>query len=90
MEYTLTKTFSGCAEAVIVPAITLIIAAFYKKTEQPHRNAIVFAAISSVVNGFLAWIVGHISKNAPLSIWQYLFFITGMIDRHTPHKEHYG
>ncbi|KAI5300532.1 hypothetical protein KEM55_006766 [Ascosphaera atra] len=73
------RFFMGCAEAVIVPALTLIIAAFYKKSEQPHRNAIIFAAISSVVNGFLAWIVGHISENAKLQIWQYLFLITGTL-----------
>lgn len=31
---------------------------WYKKNEQPSRNAFVFAAMSSVVNGFLSWAVG--------------------------------
>lgn len=48
----------GAAEAIIVPGISLIIAGWYKKSEQPPRNAFVFAAMSSVVNGFLSWAVG--------------------------------
>jgi hypothetical protein len=70
-------------EAIIVPSISLIIAGFYRKSEQPPRNALVFAAASSIINGFLSWAVGHIPSTASLSIWQYLFFITGasqMID----------
>lgn len=43
----------GSAEAIIVPGISLIIAGFYTKEEQPPRNALVFAAASSIVNGFL-------------------------------------
>ncbi|KAL5340305.1 fungal-specific transcription factor domain-containing protein [Aspergillus crustosus] len=68
-----------CLEAIIVPAISLIIAGFYTKTEQPPRNALVFAAASSVINGFLSWAVGHIPSSAALSIWQYLFIITGSV-----------
>ncbi|KAB2574374.1 Allantoate permease [Lasiodiplodia theobromae] len=65
----------GCFEAIIVPGISLIIAAFYKKEEQPPRNALVFAAASSVINGFLSWAIGHI--NGALAIWRYLFLIIG-------------
>ena len=67
----------GCLEAIIVPSISLIVAGFYKKSEQPPRNALVFAAASSIVNGFLSWAVGHIPSSAALSIWQYLFLIIG-------------
>ncbi|KAJ5094190.1 hypothetical protein N7456_010051 [Penicillium angulare] len=69
----------GCFEAIIVPSISLIIAGFYTKSEHPPRNALVFAAASSIVNGFLSWVVGHIPSTAPLAIWQYLFLITGSI-----------
>ncbi|KAL4924076.1 transcription factor domain-containing protein [Aspergillus undulatus] len=69
----------GCLEAIIVPSISLIVAGFYTKTEQPPRNALVFAAASSIVNGFLSWAVGHIPSSAPLSIWQYLFLVTGSV-----------
>lgn len=67
----------GCLEAVIVPCLTLLVTGFYKKAEQPPRTAVVFAAVSSVINGFLSWAVGHIPSSAPLAIWQYLFLITG-------------
>ncbi|PVH79121.1 MFS general substrate transporter [Cadophora sp. DSE1049] len=66
-------------EAIIVPGISLIIAGFYTKEEQPPRNALVFAAASSVINGFLSWAIGHIPTTAPLHIWQYLFLLTGSI-----------
>lgn len=67
----------GCFEAIIVPGISLIVASFYKKEEQPPRNALVFAAASSVINGFLSWAIGHIDGH--LAIWQYLFLIIGSV-----------
>ena len=73
--------FAGAFEAIIVPGISLIIAGFYTKEEQPPRNALVFAAASSVINGFLSWAIGHIPTTAPLHIWQYLFLLTGNIPR---------
>ncbi|GLB06456.1 hypothetical protein AtubIFM57258_001764 [Aspergillus tubingensis] len=73
------RFFMGYLEAIIVPTISLIVAGFYKKTEQPPRNAIVFAASSSVINGFLSWAVGHIPDSAPLAIWQYLYLIVGSL-----------
>ncbi|KAK2753872.1 hypothetical protein FQN55_000236 [Onygenales sp. PD_40] len=71
------RFFMGFLEAIIVPGISLIIAGFYKKHEQPPRNALVFAAASSVINGFLSWAIGHIPDSAPLAKWQYLFLIVG-------------
>ncbi|KAL2832543.1 fungal-specific transcription factor domain-containing protein [Aspergillus cavernicola] len=65
--------------SIIVPSISLIIAGFYKKSEQPPRNALVFAAASSIFNGFLSWAVGHIPSSAPLAVWQYLFLLTGSV-----------
>lgn len=73
------RFFMGMFEAIIVPGISLILAGFYLKEEQPPRNALVFAAASSVFNGFLSWAIGHISKDAPLAIWQYLFLLVGKL-----------
>ncbi|KAH8430646.1 uncharacterized protein LDX57_008309 [Aspergillus melleus] len=73
------RFFMGCLEAIIVPSVTLIVAGFYKKHEQPPRNAIALAAVSSVINGFLSWAVGHIPDSAPLAIWQYLYLIVGTV-----------
>ncbi|KAM5437051.1 hypothetical protein MferCBS31731_005706 [Microsporum ferrugineum] len=69
----------GFLEAIIVPGISLLIAGFYKKREQPPRNAIVFSAFSSVINGFLSYTVGRIPPSAPLRLWQYLFLIVGSV-----------
>lgn len=78
MDYFPLTTLTGCFEAIIIPGISLIVAAFYKKEEQPPRNALVFAAASSVINGFLSWAIGHI--DSALAIWQYLFLIIGRHD----------
>jgi ACS family allantoate permease-like MFS transporter len=73
------RFFMGTFEAIIVPGISLLIAGWYKKSEQPPRNALVFAAASSIINGFLSWAVGFIPDSAPLAIWQYLFLIVGSV-----------
>ncbi|KAI9728023.1 MAG: hypothetical protein M1834_007837 [Cirrosporium novae-zelandiae] len=70
----------GMFEAVISPAIQLIIAGFYKIHEQPPINAIILSCFSSVINGFWSWVVGQIPDSAPLAKWQYLFLITGSIN----------
>lgn len=72
------RFFMGMFEAIIVPGISLILAGWYLKNEQPPRNAIVFAAFSSVINGFLAFVVGNI-KSTALAKWQYLYLIVGSI-----------
>ncbi|KAE8146981.1 MFS general substrate transporter [Aspergillus avenaceus] len=73
------RFFMGTLEAIIVPCVTLIVAGFYKRDEQPPRNAVVLAAVSSVINGFLSWAVGHIPQPSPLAIWQYLYLIVGTV-----------
>ncbi|KAI1336860.1 major facilitator superfamily domain-containing protein [Xylariaceae sp. FL0016] len=70
----------GFLEAAITPSLTMIVASFYKKSEQPPRNAIVFAYFSSIINGFFAWVVGKIPESAPLFKWQYLYIMTGSIN----------
>ncbi|KAK9413001.1 putative Major facilitator superfamily (MFS) profile domain-containing protein [Seiridium unicorne] len=70
----------GFLEAAITPSLTMIVASFYKKSEQPPRNAIIFAYFSSVFNGFFAWVVGKIPESAPLFKWQYLYIMTGSIN----------
>ncbi|KAI1495433.1 major facilitator superfamily domain-containing protein [Biscogniauxia marginata] len=70
----------GFLEAAITPSLTMIVVSFYKKSEQPPRNAIVFAYFSSILNGFFAWVVGQIPASAPLLKWQYLYIMTGSIN----------
>ncbi|KAL2210938.1 MFS general substrate transporter [Sarocladium strictum] len=70
----------GFAEAVIFPALTMIVQSFYTKDEQPARNAIIFAYFSSIFNGFFAYLVGLIPEGAALARWQYLYLLTGSIN----------
>ncbi|KAK8078690.1 major facilitator superfamily domain-containing protein [Apiospora phragmitis] len=74
------RFFLGFLEAAITPTLTMIIASFYKKEEQPPRNALVFAYFSSILNGFFAFVVGKIPASAPLFKWQYLYIMTGSIN----------
>ncbi|KAK7407835.1 hypothetical protein QQX98_010006 [Neonectria punicea] len=70
----------GVFEAIISPGATLLISVFWKKSEQPIRNGIIMTVFSSVVNGFLSWVVGKIPEDAPLARWQYLYLITGSMN----------
>ncbi|KAK8063129.1 allantoate permease [Apiospora saccharicola] len=74
------RFFLGFLEAAITPTLTMIIASFYKKEEQPPRNALVFAYFSSIFNGFFAFVVGQIPDSASLFKWQYLYIMTGSIN----------
>ncbi|KAI8659163.1 MFS domain-containing protein [Fusarium sp. Ph1] len=70
----------GFFEAIINPGATLLISVFWKKSEQPIRNGIIMTVFSSVVNGFLSWLVGLIPEDAPLARWQYLYLLTGSMN----------
>lgn len=70
----------GFLESAISPSLTMLVTNFYKKSEQPPRNAIIFAYFSSVFNGFFAWLIGNIPESAPLHRWQYLYLLTGSIN----------
>ncbi|KAJ5232562.1 hypothetical protein N7468_005518 [Penicillium chermesinum] len=70
----------GVFEAIITPGLTLLISVFWKKSEQPIRNGVIMSVFSSVVNGFLSWVVGKIPSDAPLARWQYLYLLTGSIN----------
>ncbi|CAH0022158.1 unnamed protein product [Clonostachys rhizophaga] len=70
----------GIFEAIINPGTTLLISVFWKKSEQPIRNGIIMTVFSSVVNGFLSWVIGKIPADAPLARWQYLYLLTGSMN----------
>ncbi|OAA65593.1 allantoate permease [Niveomyces insectorum RCEF 264] len=74
------RFWMGFIEAAISPCLTMLVTNFYKKSEQPPRNAIIFAYFSSVFNGFFAWLIGLIPDSAPLHKWQYLYLLTGTIN----------
>lgn len=67
----------GIFECVIVPGCTLVVGRFYLKHEQGVRLAIIFASLSSVINGFLSFLVGHFGDELPK--WKYLYIMVGAI-----------
>jgi MFS family permease len=67
----------GFIECAIVPGCTLMVTRFYIKKEQAPRLAYVFAFASSVINGFLSWLVGNFNDNIPK--WKYLYLMVGSI-----------
>lgn len=71
------RFFMGLFEAANVPICTLMITRFYLKKEQPVRLAWVFAFASSVINGFLSWVVGYFNDSIPK--WKYLFILIGCV-----------
>jgi MFS family permease len=44
----------GGFEALLIPAVTLVIAMWYKPNEQPARNAIILNVIAPILNGLVA------------------------------------
>ena len=67
----------GFMECAIVPGCTLSITRFYLKREQGPRLSFVFAFVSSIINGFLSWLVGYFDNN--IQKWKYLYIIIGSI-----------
>lgn len=56
----------GGFEALLIPAVTLLIAMWYKPNEQPARNAIILNVIAPILNGLVAWAVGMKTQNEKL------------------------
>ncbi|KAJ5102427.1 hypothetical protein NUU61_004649 [Penicillium alfredii] len=74
------RFFLGIGEASIAPGFAIITGMFYKREEQPARQAAWFFgnSIASVVGGMVAYGIGEIHGSA-LSGWQLLFLILGSI-----------
>ncbi|KAH8648195.1 putative allantoate permease [Tricladium varicosporioides] len=65
----------GGFEALLIPAVTLVIAMWYKPNEQPARNAIILNVIAPIVNGFVAWAVSYHHGN--FKAWKIIFLALG-------------
>lgn len=74
------RFFLGVGEASIAPGFALITGMFYKREEQPARQAAWFAgnSIATVVGGVVAWGIGEI-KSTTVDNWQLLFLILGAV-----------
>lgn len=74
------RFFLGVGEASIAPGFALITGMFYKREEQPSRQAAWFIgnSIASVIGGLVAYGIGLIHNNTVYS-WQLLFLVLGAI-----------
>ncbi|ABN66107.2 putative MFS allantoate transporter [Scheffersomyces stipitis CBS 6054] len=68
----------GFVECAIVPGCTLVCGRFYSKGEIATRLAFVFAFASSVINGFLSWLVGYF-HHSTVPAWKFLYILVGSI-----------
>jgi MFS transporter, ACS family, allantoate permease len=51
-------------EALLIPAVTLVIAMWYKPNEQPARNVIILNVVAPILKGLVAWAVGKSDPQA--------------------------
>jgi MFS family permease len=65
----------GGFEALLIPAVTLLNAMWYKPAEQPARNAIILNVIAPILNGLVAWAVGYHKGDFPA--WKIIFLTLG-------------
>lgn len=74
------RFFLGMGEASIAPGFALITGMFYKREEQPVRQAAWFIgnSIATVIGGVIAYGIGEISSTS-LKTWQLLFLILGAV-----------
>ncbi|RAO70591.1 uncharacterized protein BHQ10_006603 [Talaromyces amestolkiae] len=72
------RFFLGFVESAIAPSMSLIISMWYKRSEQPIRQAAWFMGnvIGGLVGGLLGYGIGHVNSIAP---WKALFLLFGGI-----------
>lgn len=71
------RFFMGFVECAIVPGCSLMISIFYVKDEIPHRTAIIFMFMSSVINGALSALASTFGSTIPT--WKYIFILIGSV-----------
>lgn len=67
----------GFVECAIVPGCSLMLSVFYVKHEIPHRTALVFIFMSSVINGALSALASTFGNHIPT--WKYIFILIGSV-----------
>ncbi|KAL3458403.1 major facilitator superfamily domain-containing protein [Aspergillus heterothallicus] len=65
----------GGFEALLIPAVTLVVSMWYRPEEQPKRNSIILNVIAPILNGFVAWVCGYHKGDFPT--WKIIFLLLG-------------
>jgi ACS family allantoate permease-like MFS transporter len=71
------RFFLGGCEALLIPAVTLVVSMWYRPDEQPRRNSIILNVIAPILNGFVAWVVGYYPGAFP--VWKIIFLLLGAL-----------
>lgn len=66
----------GGFEALLIPAVTLVVSMWYRPEEQPRRNSIILNVIAPILNGLVAWLVGY--YHGPFAAWKIIFLTLGV------------
>lgn len=69
------RFFLGGCEALLIPAVTLVVSMWYRPEEQPARNSIILNVIAPILNGFIAWLVNY--YHGPFEAWKIIFLVLG-------------
>ncbi|XRM42665.1 hypothetical protein ABZX51_005874 [Aspergillus tubingensis] len=72
------RFFLGAAESAIAPGLSVIVAMWYKRSEQPLRQAAWFIgnSFAGITGGLIAYGLGHIQSMAP---WKVVFLLFGSL-----------
>ncbi|KAL4985754.1 major facilitator superfamily domain-containing protein [Aspergillus falconensis] len=72
------RFFLGATEAAIAPGLSIVVAMWYRRSEQPFRHGIWFQGITiaGIFGGLVAYGIGHVRSIAP---WKAVFLIFGAI-----------
>jgi MFS family permease len=65
----------GGFEALLIPAVTLLVSMWYRPEEQPRRNSIILNVIAPIINGFVAWLISYNKSSFPG--WKIIFLAIG-------------
>ncbi|GLI77810.1 hypothetical protein PoHVEF18_006104 [Penicillium ochrochloron] len=73
------RFFLGVGEAAVAPGFGIITGMFYKREEQPSRQAAWFVGncVANIIGGLVAWGIGH--TPSALQSWRVLFLVLGGI-----------
>lgn len=65
------RFFLGASEACIAPGLTVIVAMWYKRSEQPLRMGAWFMGnvLAGFLGGLVAYGIGHVKSIAPWKVW---------------------
>jgi MFS family permease len=71
------RIFLGAFESAIGPGLTVIVAMWYKRSEQPLRHGAWFMGnvVAGIFGGLLAYAVGHVESMAPWKVNNQLHII---------------